>query len=270
MRKAGSPRGLACLLLLAAGVTTLAIGQAARGTNRAPVILTVKPPPPLPAPGILIFANDCGLSWTGSGSTVGGNVWSNLDASVCGSRNKVVGALHANRKLCVSGSGNVVTGAAEYGCSASVNGANSLRLVKVAPATLAYPIASVILTPTYRVTKLQVTSAKPPLAKGTYYATCSIQISASMCDLTNITFACAGPIMVSGSGNLFSPNQQGLVFYSAGSDIQFAGSGLRLTGDVFAPCGTVDLSGASGVVTQGRIIGRGVTLRGSNWSFQPN
>ncbi len=109
------------------------------------------------------------------------------------------------------------------------------------------------------------------LTGGLFYSTCDLDLGG----VTGIgTFVTMGDIKISGGFNL-TAYQDGLLFFadSGGgpggtcqgtTGIKISGSSNHFTGNIYAPHGEVDFSGASNNTTNGCIVAWGINLSGSS------
>ena len=228
------------------------------------------------------------LNTAGSALTVRGDVWSNNDINESGSNHIYTHDVHANG-LFTPCSTETISNRAEYGTPPAPSG-SGIHAYLTTPTMLPYPAvagADASGNPIWsgngawtNVTTVSSLSGIPIVSgstykPGTYHVTGDLSITGTNKTFSNMTFIVDGKITVTGSGHLFSANQNNMIFYSTyvtnlntNASIDVSGSGPTWTGDMFAPFGRINFSGSGGMLYQGRVMGKGIGITGSNLTVQ--
>jgi Carboxypeptidase regulatory-like domain/Prenyltransferase and squalene oxidase repeat len=204
---------------------------------------------------IALWANEIGmtdvLDWTGSQHVVHGAVHSNSDIRLAGAQNLIDGPVHYVTTLTNSGSQNTFTFQPRQVGTQPLP--TLLNLDDFRPGG---PVSST-LGPHYIDASdecatshhgWQRNASQMPLARGVYWIPCDVHISGGNGTQSNITLVSTGAMQIDGVKGVFEPFYQGLQFattsQSAGA-LQLSGDATQVGGLVFAPNGTVKISGSS-------------------------
>jgi hypothetical protein len=108
------------------------------------------------------------------------------------------------------------------------------------------------------------------LDNGIYYAACDIKINHSELDgvTGNVTFVSTGTIQVNGDGQQWEPFTDDLLLFSTADKgcnwaIKLSGNNNNWNGNVFAPNGAVEVSGATNIGMESCMLGEKVAISGS-------
>jgi len=106
----------------------------------------------------------------------------------------------------------------------------------------------------------QRNASQMPLSSGVYWIPCDVHISGGNGTLSKVTIISTGAMQIDGVKGVFQPFYQGLQFATASQSagaLQLSGDATQIGGVVFAPNGTVKISGSS-LSLQCSIIGNEV------------
>lgn len=204
---------------------------------------------------IALWANEIALTdvldWTGSQHVVHGAVHSNSDIRLAGAQNLIDGPVHYATTFTNSGNQNTFT----------------FQPRQVGPLPLPIlldlddfkpggPVATALGRNYIDASGECATShngwqrnaSQMPIETGVYWIPCDVHISGGNGTLSNVTLVSSGAMQVDGVKGVFQPFYQGLQFattsQSAGA-LELSGDSTQVGGIVFAPNGTVKVSGSS-------------------------
>jgi len=201
---------------------------------------------------IALWANAIGtsgaLQWTGAQHELHGAIHSNSDIKLAGAQNLIDGPVHYVSGLQNSGSQNTFTFQPRQVAPQPLP-----TLLNVDDFKPGGPIAQA-LGAQYLDQSAECASKhtwqrqpKQPLPAGVYWIPCDAQISGADSS-GNVTLVSTGSIQISGARAAFQPFYQGVQFASSSNGnaaVQLSGSSATIGGLVFAPRGSVQLSGSS-------------------------
>ncbi|MGA9333779.1 MAG: hypothetical protein WBV39_05820, partial [Rudaea sp.] len=202
---------------------------------------------------IALWANAVGVSdaldWSGAQHELHGAVHSNSDIRLNGAQSLMDGPVHYVSSLTVNGSQNTFTLQPRQVSAQPLP--TLLDLSDFAPGG---PVAAATGAAYYDESaecaskhSWQRSKAHLQLASGVYWIPCDVHLSGSNMS-GPVTLVSTGTIQISGAKGTFQPYYQGVQFAtsSASSDaLHLSGSSAQIGGLVFAPQGTVQLTGAS-------------------------
>jgi hypothetical protein len=204
---------------------------------------------------IALWANQIGMldvfDWTGSQHQVHGAIHSNSDIRLAGAQNVIDGPVHYVTGFTNTGSQNTFTFQPRQVDAQPLPTLLDLDDFKPGgPAAVAagaqYVDASAECASSNH--GWQRNASQMPLASGVYWIPCDVHISGGNGATNNVTLVSTGAMQIDGVKGVFQPFHQGLQFattsQSAGA-LQLAGDSTLIGGVIFAPNGTVQVSGSS-------------------------
>ena len=204
---------------------------------------------------IALWANEIGmtdvLDWTGSQHVVHGAVHSNSDIRLAGAQNLIDGPVHYVTTFTNSGSQNAFTfQPRQVGTQPLPTLLNLDDFEPGGPVATAlgphYIDASAECATSHH--GWQRNASQMPIASGVYWIPCDVHISGGNGTVSNVTLVSTGAMQIDGVKGVFQPFYEGLQFattsQSAGA-LQLSGDATQVGGLVFAPNGTVKISGSS-------------------------
>jgi len=204
---------------------------------------------------IALWANQIGmidvLDWTGSQHQVHGAVHSNSDIRLAGAQNLIDGPVHYVTTFTNSGNQNTLTFLPR-----PVDVQPLPTLLDLGDFKPGGPIATAAGSQ-YIDSSAECASShhgwqrnanQMPLASGVYWIPCDVHITGGNGTISNVTLVSSGAMQIDGAKGTFLPYYQGVQFAttsaSAGA-LQLSGDAMEIGGLVFAPNGTVQVSGSS-------------------------
>ncbi len=203
-----------------------------------------------------------GIRMSGSNAIVNGVVHANTDIRISGSKHTFNGMCEWVASFSQSGSGYTYNPSA--GNPARVAAADmpvSYNMAAYRPGGAAATAAAAEGKYHQVIGDLRLSGSGQTL-DGLYYVTGNVQVSGSNLSGT-CTIVAEGEIGMSGSGRNLSPYYGGLLLLSNSAGVDMSGSGSTWQGVIYAPQGTVDMSGANNTTVEGSIFARAVSLSGS-------
>ena len=238
------------------------------------------------------------IDWSGSTTTVTGNLRSNNDIKISGSVNVVSG--EGSYRTTIDGAPDKIT------WNPSTN--NPTIDPNILPYPVSYDIAdyqqggSLAVKATYQGVYHYAGTQKidknwletnalwddltNTLTPGLYYTSNDIDLSMSQINATEVTFVTSGGIIsFSGSSHNLSPwDEKGLLAFSdyqkqspqshsancSVAGIKMSGSTQNWAGIIYAPRSLIEMSGSANTTLNGSLIGWGIQLSGSTVSIAAN
>ncbi|HEY2395933.1 MAG TPA: hypothetical protein VGH81_08170 [Rudaea sp.] len=204
---------------------------------------------------IALWANHIGmtdvLDWTGSQHQVHGAVHSNSDIRLAGAQNLIDGPVHYATTFANSGNQNTFTfqpRPVDPQPLPTLLDLDDFRPggVVANAAGAQYVDASAECESSHH--GWQRNASQMPLASGVYWIPCDVHITGGNGTISNVTLVSSGAMQIDGAKATFRPFYQGVQFAttsaSAGA-LQLSGDATQIGGLVFAPNGTVQVSGSS-------------------------
>jgi hypothetical protein len=204
---------------------------------------------------IALWANEIGmtdvLDWTGSQHVVHGAVHSNSDIRLAGAQNLLDGPVHYVTTFTNSGSQNAFTFQPRQVGTQPLP--TLLNLDDFKPGgSVASALGPHYIDATEECASShhgwQRNASQMPIANGVYWIPCDVHISGGNGTSSNVTLVSTGAMQIDGVKGVFQPFYDGLQFattsQSAGA-LQLSGDATQVGGVVFAPNGTVKISGSS-------------------------
>lgn len=201
---------------------------------------------------IALWGNHIGSSnvliWNGSQHLLHGAVISNSDIVFTGSQNLIDGPVHYVTSFSNSGSQNTFTYQPR-----SINPQPLPTLLNLADFQPGGVVATAVGTQYFDQSaecaakgSWQRTSTQMPLAPGVYYIPCDVHISGNA-PVGNVTLVSTGLLQIDGAKGSFTPFYQGVQFATSliGDAIHLTGDSTQVGGLVFAPQGSVQITGSS-------------------------
>jgi hypothetical protein len=215
-----------------------------------------------------------------------------------GSDQYVEGTVHSNTKVVINGSNQTITGDLEYLHACTLNGSNIvIEGETVESSVMPYPVdytwEQYDLGPWDHVaSSLSINSSGATVAPGRWKiegnmvvngsnfsaADClfvvggNIIFNGSAVALDRVTLVAGGKITFNGTTERFSCLQDNLFAFStkssSGTVITVNGSGSDTWGIIYAPNGNMTYNGADQEIHHGALIGKQLTVNGSNSAFR--
>jgi Flp pilus assembly protein TadG len=204
-----------------------------------------------------------GITWTASGVTIAGGVRSNSILSISGGSNTFGPTTYKGPNGC---NWSDTAGSNTYGGSSSPTADTSNTAWPEPWPTSASEISSYGITCTDSAASFTWMSSPGPQSGHTYCATSSISIKGSNynCSCTFI----APTVSITGAGETLRPNYSDLLIDAYGTTTwKLSGSGDNITGTVFVPNATFNVSGSADSLYNVFLEGNNATMTGSGWTL---
>ncbi len=204
-----------------------------------------------------------GITWTASSVTIAGGVHSNSGMTVSGGSNSFGPTSYGGPSNC---SWSDSAGNNRYnGGSSPTSDSTNYSWPEPWP-TSAAQIPSYGITCTDNAASFTWTSSPGPLSGHTYCATSSISIKGSGYNCT-CTFI-APTVSITGSSETLKPNYSDLLIDAYGTSTwKLSGSSDNITGTVFVPNATFNVSGSSNSLYNVFLEGDNSSMSGSGWTL---